>query len=178
MYIKHIIPFPKARKIVESYMGTKTYVNIVQKINHSLQDSTSTDEYQKRIEKTDKFKSKRMANISRKPKRMHSTETKQIEPCMKTKVNTNTNTEENPKTTEQTKEKRQRSLVRPPDINKDINENKMKDIAIKKTNQMKRITQTQPTPITTSNLKRSKKWRLKIKLHKQEKHKIQNQKNL
>ena len=83
-------------------------------------------------------------------KRMHSTETKQIKPCIKTKVNTNTNTEENPKTTEQTKEKLKRSLVRPPDINKDINENKMKDITIKKQNPIKRITQTQPTPITTS----------------------------
>ena len=58
---------------------------------------------------------------------------KQSEPCIKTKVNTNTNTEENPKTIEPTKEKRQRSLVRPPDINKDINENKTKDITIKKT---------------------------------------------
>ena len=38
---------------------------------------------------------------------MHSTETKQSEPCIKTKVNANINTEENPKTTEQTKEKRQ-----------------------------------------------------------------------
>ena len=64
---------------------------------------------------------------------MHSTETKQSEPCIKIKVNTNTNTEENLKTTEQTKEKRQRSLVWPPDINKDIKENKAKDIAIKKT---------------------------------------------
>ena len=59
---------------------------------------------------------------------------KQIKPCMKTKVNTNTNTEENPKMTEQTKEKGKRSLVWPPDINKDINENKMKDFAIKKQN--------------------------------------------
>ena len=52
-------------------------------------------------------------------KRMRSTEMKQSKPCIKTKVNTNTNTEENPKTTEQTKEKQQRSLVSPPDINKD-----------------------------------------------------------
>ena len=84
-------------------------------------------------------------------KRMHSTETKQREPCIKTKVNTNTNTEENPKTTEQTKEKRQRSPVQPPDINKDINENKTKDIFIKKRDPFKRITQTQPIPIITSN---------------------------
>ena len=37
MFIKHTkdIPFPEARKIVESYMGTKTYVNVAQKvINH------------------------------------------------------------------------------------------------------------------------------------------------
>ena len=69
----------------------------------------------------------------------------------KKKINTNINTEKKPKTTEQTKEKRQRSPVRPPDINKDINENKTKDITIKKQNPIKRITQTQPTPIITSN---------------------------
>ena len=68
---------------------------------------------------------------------------------MKTKVNSNTNTEENTKTTKQTKEKRQRSSVQPPDINKYINENKTKYIAIKKQNPMKRITQTQPAPIIT-----------------------------
>ena len=82
---------------------------------------------------------------------MHSTEMKQSEPCIKKKINTNTNPKENPKTTEQTKEKRQRSPVRPPDINKDINENKTKDFTIKKQNSIKRITQTQPTPIITSN---------------------------
>ena len=38
-----------------------------------------------------------------------------------------------------------------PDINKGINENKTKDITIKKQNPIKRITQTQPTPIITSN---------------------------
>ncbi len=54
---------------------------------------------------------------------------KQSEPCMKTKLNTNTNTVENPK----------RSPVQPTDINKDINENKMKDITIKKQNPIKRI---------------------------------------
>ena len=37
---------------------------------------------------------------------MYSTETTQIEPYMKTKVNTNTNTEENPKTTEKKKLKK------------------------------------------------------------------------
>ena len=42
---------------------------------------------------------------------MHSTETKQIEPCMKTKINTHTNTVENPKMTEQTIKKQQKSLV-------------------------------------------------------------------
>ena len=80
---------------------------------------------------------------------MHSTETKQSEPCIKTKVNANTDTDENPKTTEQTKEKRQRSPVRPLDINKDINENKTKDITVKKQNPTKRITQIQPTLIIT-----------------------------
>ena len=80
---------------------------------------------------------------------MHSTETKQSESCIKTKVNANTNTDQNPKTTEQTKEKQQRSLVRPQDINKDINESKTENITIKKLNPTKRITQTQPTPIIT-----------------------------
>ena len=82
---------------------------------------------------------------------MHSTETKQSELCIKTEVNTNTNKEENPKTTEQTKKKQWRSPVRPPGINKDINENKTKDITNKKQNPIKRIAQTQPIPIITSN---------------------------
>ena len=53
MFIKHIknIPFPEARKIVESYMGTKIYANIAQKVNQPPQDSTSIDKYQKLIEK-------------------------------------------------------------------------------------------------------------------------------
>ena len=59
------------------------------------------------------------------------------------KVNINTNTEENLK--------RQNSPARRPDFNKDINENKMKDIVIKKQNPIKRITQTQFTSIITSN---------------------------
>ena len=50
---------------------------------------------------------------------------KQIQPYMKTKVNTNTNAEENLITTEQTKEKWQRSPVWLPDINKGINKNKI-----------------------------------------------------
>ena len=60
------------------------------------------------------------------------------------KVNANTNTDENPKTIEQTKEKRQRSPVRPPDINKDINENKTKDITIKKQNPTKELLKHSP----------------------------------
>ncbi len=153
MFIKHTknIPFPEARKIVESYMGTKTYANVAQKVNQPPQDSTSIDKYQKLIEKLINLKANEWLTFQENLKRMHSTETKQSEPCIKTKVNTNTNTEENPKTTEQTKEKWQRSPVRPPDINKDINENKTKDITIKKQNPIKRITQTQPTPIITSN---------------------------
>ena len=41
IFIKHTknIPFPDSRKIVESYMGTKTYANVAQKVNQPLQDS-------------------------------------------------------------------------------------------------------------------------------------------
>ena len=126
MFIKHTknIPFPEARKIVESYMGTKTYANVAQKVNQPPWDSTSIDKYQKLIEKLINLKVNEWLTFQENLKRMHSTETKQSESCIKTKVNTNTNTEENPKTTKQTKEKRQRSSVRPADINKDINENK------------------------------------------------------
>ena len=38
-----------------------------------------------------------------------------------------------------------------PGINKGLNENKTKDITIKKQNPIKRITQTKPTSIITSN---------------------------
>ena len=53
MFIKHTknIHFPEARKIVESYMGTKTYANIAQKVNQPPKDSTSIDKYQKLIVK-------------------------------------------------------------------------------------------------------------------------------
>ena len=45
MFIKHTknIPFPEARKIVESSMGTKTYANVAQNVNQPPQDSTSID---------------------------------------------------------------------------------------------------------------------------------------
>ena len=62
---------------------------------------------------------------------MHSTEMKQTESCSETKLDTDANTEISSKTTEQIKRKRQRSPVRLSGINKDINENKTKDIAIK-----------------------------------------------
>ena len=128
MFIKHTknIPIPEARKIVESYMGAKTYANVAQKVNQPPQDSASIDKYQKLIEKLINLKANEWLIFQENLKRTHSTETKQNELCIKTKVNTNTNTEENPKTTAQTIEKRQRSPVRPPDINKDINENKTK----------------------------------------------------
>ena len=107
MFSKHIKIYPsqKKRKIVESYMGTKTYANVAQKVNQPLQDSTSINKYQKLIEKLINLKANKWLTFPENLKRMHSTETKQIESCMKTKVNTNTNTEENPKTTEETKEK-------------------------------------------------------------------------
>ena len=120
MFIKHTknIPFPEVRKIVESYMGTKAYANVAQKVNQPPQDSTSIDKYQKLIEKLINLKTNKWLTFQENLKRMHATEMIQSKPCIKTKVNTNTNTEENPKTTEQTKEKRQTSPVRPPDINK------------------------------------------------------------
>ena len=135
MFIKHTkcTPLPEAGKIVETYMGTKTFANVAQNVNQPPQDSPSTDKYQKLSEKRLNLKANEWVTFQENLRIIHSTETKHIELCMKTKVNTNTNTEENPKMTEQTKEKRQRSPVRPPDINKDINENKTKDITIKKT---------------------------------------------
>ena len=54
MFIKHTkknVPFLEARKIVESYMRTKTYANVAQKVNRPLLDSTSIDKYEKLIEK-------------------------------------------------------------------------------------------------------------------------------
>ena len=120
MFIKHTknIPFPEARKIVESYMGTKTYANVAQKVNQPPQDSTSIDKYQKLIEKLINLKANEWLTFQENLQRMHSTETKKSELCIKTIVYMNTNTEENPKTTERTKEKRQRSPVQPPDITK------------------------------------------------------------
>ena len=39
MHVKHTknMSFPEAKKIVESYMGTRTYVNIAQKTNQKFQ---------------------------------------------------------------------------------------------------------------------------------------------
>ena len=70
---------------------------------------------------------------------------------MKTKVITYTNKEEISKMSEQIKEKQQMSPVRPLDINEGINENKTKDITIKKQHPIKKITQIHPIPIITSN---------------------------
>ena len=97
MFIKHTknIPFPEVRKIVESYMGTKTYANVAQKVNQPPQDSTSLDKYKKLMEKLINLKANEWLTFQENLKRMHSTETKQSEPCIKTKVNTNTNIEEN-----------------------------------------------------------------------------------
>ena len=107
MFIKHTknIPFPEERKIVESYMGTKTYANVAKKVNQPAQDSTSIDKYQNLLEKLINLKANEWLTFQENLKRMHSAEMKQNEPSIKMKVNTNTNTEENPKTTEQTKEK-------------------------------------------------------------------------
>ena len=68
MHVKHIknIPFPDARKIVEHYMGTRTYANIAQKTNQKPQDIMPIDKNKKLIKKKKKFEYKWMANISRK----------------------------------------------------------------------------------------------------------------
>ena len=107
MFIKHTkdIPFPEARKIVERYMGTKTYANVALKVSQPPQDSTSIDKYQKLKVKLINLKANEWLTFQENLKRMHSTEMKQSEPSIKMKVNTNTNTEKNPKTTEQAKEK-------------------------------------------------------------------------
>ena len=78
MFIKHSnIPFLKARKFVESYIGTKTYFNVAQKVNQPLQDSTSIDKYQKLIGKLINLKANEWLIFQENLKRMHSTETKQ-----------------------------------------------------------------------------------------------------
>ena len=53
MHIKQTknIPFPEARKIVESYMGIRIYANVAQKINQKPQDIIPIDKYEKLIEK-------------------------------------------------------------------------------------------------------------------------------
>ena len=40
------VPFLEARKIVESYIGAKTYVDVAQKVNQPPQDCTLTDKCQ------------------------------------------------------------------------------------------------------------------------------------
>ena len=105
MFIKQTknIPFPEARKIVESYIGTKTYANVAQKVNQPPQDSTSINKYKKLMEKLINLKANEWLTFQENLKRMHSTEMKERKPCIKTKVDTNTNTEENSKTSEQIK---------------------------------------------------------------------------
>ena len=86
------IPFPEARKIVESYMGTKSYANVAQKVNQPPQDITSINKYQKPIEKLINLKANEWLTFRENLKIMHSTVMKESKPCIKTKVNTNTNT--------------------------------------------------------------------------------------
>ena len=76
MFIKHTknIPFPEARKIIESYMGTKAYANVAQKINQPHQDSTSIDKYQKLIEKLINLKANKWLTFQENLKRILSTE--------------------------------------------------------------------------------------------------------
>ena len=51
IHVKHTknIPFPEARKIVESYIGTRKYANIAQKTNQTPQDITPIDKYKKNL---------------------------------------------------------------------------------------------------------------------------------
>ena len=79
MFIKHTknIPLPEARKIVESYMGTKTYANVAQKVNQPPQDSTSIYKYQNLIEKLINLKANEWLTFQENLKKMHLTETKQ-----------------------------------------------------------------------------------------------------
>ena len=87
MFIKHTkdIPFPEARIIVESFMGTKTYANWAQKVHQPPQNNTSFDKYQKLIEKLINLKGNERLTFQENLKRMQLTETKQSEPCIKTK---------------------------------------------------------------------------------------------
>ena len=141
MYMKHAknIPFPERRKIMKSCTGRKTYANVVQKANQTPHDSTLIDKYKELIEQLLNLNTIEWPRFQENLKRMYSTEMKQTKPCTKTNSDTYTNTyaeipiEENSKMTEQTKEKRQRSPVQPLDTNKGKKENRLKDIAVKKT---------------------------------------------
>ena len=83
------------------------------------------------------------------------------------------------KTTEETEEKQQSSAVRSQDIKKDLNENKTEHIPIKKQNPIKRITQIQNTPLTTSKkFQEFQEIEIEIKLHKSAKLKMKNPTNL
>ena len=132
-------------------MGTRTYANRAQKTNKKKQDITPIDKNKKTRKKIINLSVNKWPTFQENIKRMYSTEIKQTESSTKTKSNANTNEEipkENSKVTVSANEKRQRSPIRPPDINRDIIE-KTKDTTFKKHNSVKRITQ--PTPITTSN---------------------------
>ena len=117
MCVKHTknIPFPEARKIVESYMGTRTYANIAQKTNQKMQDITPIDKYKKLIEKIINLSiMNEWATFQENIKRMYSTQIKQTEPSTKTKSNANTSEEipkENSKMTESANGKQQRSPI-------------------------------------------------------------------
>ena len=123
--MRNTLPFQESVEFISTQKYTflwskencrKLYTNVAQKVNQPPQDSTSTDKYQKLREKRINLKANEWLTYQENLKWMDSTVTKQIGPCMKTKVNANTNTEKkHPKTTEQTKEKQQRSPVRPPD---------------------------------------------------------------
>ena len=67
------------------------YANAAQKVNQPLKDSPSFDKYQKLIGKLINLKANEWLTFQENLKRMHSTDMKKIEPCMKTNVNTNTN---------------------------------------------------------------------------------------
>ena len=86
MHVKHTknIPFPEARKIVESYMGTRTYANTAQKQIKKPWTSCQSISIKKLIEKIINLNINEWPTFQENIKRMYSTEIKQTEPSKKT----------------------------------------------------------------------------------------------
>ena len=112
---QRIYLFQKPEKLLKVIWGQEHIPN------QKPQDITPIDKYKKLIEKIINLSINEWPTFQESIKRTYSTEIKQTEPCTKTKSNANTNEEipkENSNVTKSANKKRQRSPIRPPDINR------------------------------------------------------------